>query len=175
MIKIEKFTFIIFFTLICIGFYWGFTNTLPSISRSKIVDYNKFANFQLTFKILLHNSLLGVLILLGFVSFNISNLLIFFYNGLVIGITYKSNFILQGHIKTIALIFTHGFFELYSFYLLFKLSIILNQLIINHIKSNNFINDFNSRKPAILNNFKKAIFFLTISSIIETYITPFFL
>lgn len=176
MIKVEKYTYLLFCSLLIMGFCIGYGNTLSSFKPQPTnINVTKFATIGLATKILLHNGLFSLLIILGFISFNISNVLVFFYNGLVLGISYKSAYLARGHLKTILLVFPHGIFELFAFYQFFKVSIMINQMIINHIRYNNFVEELITQKGLLLKILKKAILFLIISSFIETFITPIFL
>lgn len=148
-------------------FYLGYHSSESGIYKNLEVNLNK----EDLFRILKNNLLLGVIVLFGFLTFNLTNLSFIVFNGLLYGIAINKYSLEFGIAKTLLAILPHGIVEYTALAMLFSCSVDINITLYQFfLKSNNeFINYKTIRKIIV------AFALIALSSLIELYITPLIL
>lgn len=170
--KLSKYS-IVFFIVIFIAFV--FIGYLFLLESPLIYDSLKTFDVSLDtndlFKIMFNNLLIGVLILFGFLTFNLTNLSFIVFNGLIYGIAINKFSVEFGLLKTLLAIAPHGIVEYFGLAILFSSSVEINISIYQYFNKSsiNLVNTKTFKK--ILLGFSLIVF----SSLIEVYLTPLIL
>lgn len=171
---LNNYSWTIYLIILLLSFVLGFSNYFDLESSYKITEVEKLDSFLLFRKVLTTNFLMGIYILISFLSFNIFTVGLLSINGIYIGQIYKYLIFNIGIKKTLILLFTHGFIEVIWIILLAHIS---TKLLIQMLKMLN--NDFKTLKSFVKIFYSKqtitAFFLIFISSLIESYITIKFL
>lgn len=170
--KLPKYSIISFIILFIIFILIGyFLLSDSSIEANSIKTFDISLDANDLFKIISNNLLIGVLILFGFLTFNLTNLSFIVFNGLLYGIAinkYSSEF---GLLKTLTAIVPHGIIEYIGLAVLFSCSVEINISLYHYFNKNN-------NNPIQLKTFRKILLgfsLIVFSSLIEVYLTPLIL
>jgi uncharacterized membrane protein SpoIIM required for sporulation len=166
--KYIKYSYILFLIIFVISFSIG----LFLVENKEINNKYLLPNFQLIpkSKIFTNNILLAISLLIGFITINIQNYILIFYNGILFGIKFS---ILKNKIgieKSLVTFLPHGIIELIWFIILSSLSVKLSFLLYDYIKS-----DF-TKKIFLKELFSKKTFLyfsiVFLGILVEIYLTP---
>lgn len=170
--KLSKYSIISFisifiiFTLIGYFFMSGSSVTLDTLKTFNItLDVNDL------FKIISNNILIGVLILFGFLTFNLTNLSFIVFNNLLYGIAINKYSLEFGLLKTLTAILPHGIIEYLGLAVLFSCSVEINISLYQYFNKT-------SNNPIHQKTFKRILIgfsLIVLSSLIEVYLTPLIL
>ncbi len=170
--KLSKYSIFCFIGLFVIFTLIGyFLLSGSSIKIDSLKTFNITLDFSDLFKIISNNLLIGVLILFGFLTFNLTNLSFIVFNGLLYGIAinkYSSEF---GLLKTLTAIVPHGIIEYFGLAVLFSCSVEINISLYQYFNKKN-------NTPIQQKTFKKILIgfgLIVFSSLIEVYLTPLIL
>lgn len=164
---LNKNSFLLYSIVFIISFVLGLTN-INLRSRDISLDNVSFSNDSF-FKILLNNFLLGVSLLLGFIFFNIYNVIIIFFNGLFWGFYLNKFFSNLGLLNSIILFIPHAILE---YYWIISISVYSTKLSFDFYKFLNSGFDDNSLFKNLVSIYTlKLLSLILLSAIVESYVT----
>ncbi|NRB63745.1 MAG: stage II sporulation protein M [Saprospiraceae bacterium] len=170
--KLSKYSilyFIILFFLFALIGYFFLSENYPRSDSLK--PFHIQLNVDDLLKIMTNNLLIGVLILFGFLTLNLTNLSFIVFNGLLYGIAIHKYSLEFGLSKTLTAILPHGIFEYLGLAVLFSCSIDINISLYQYFNKQ-------STSPIqqnVMNNILIGFSLIIFSSLIEVYFTPLIL
>lgn len=156
---------LLFVISVVIGYILGYDNVddIPQNSH-RLID-----NFSLE-TVIKRNSIVFMLLMIGFISFGIINLFTLFINAVVVGIAINSFIRYFGILKCIAAFLPHGIIEIAVYIEISRLSLRTSKVFLEDIMSNfentNFIYEIKIYRYMIL------YVILICAALVEVYLTP---
>lgn len=165
-----KWAFYIFFMFFTIGFFIGVSNielyNIPTVSINKNISIDFNSIITITSK----NILLAITLLFGFLTANILNYILMFYNGIVFGLSFYTYSKILDNEKLLMIVLPHAILEITWMLLISSFSV---KLFFSFIK---FINSRYEEKEFIFllkSKMLHKLFAIVVLAIgIELFVTP---
>lgn len=170
---IEKKAWIVFLVIFLVAFLIGIlgNSNIPASTQEAITeDGMQKVGDKYFMNIIVNNLLLAVSLLLGFLTFNIYNIVALMYNGVLFGVFFNKFVGIFGVTKTLLLVAPHGLLEITWFILISAFSVRLTtgfyKLLNSNLEERSFFTLLFSRKTVML------LSLALITVLIEIFITP---
>ena len=166
-----KYSPLIFLGIFILAFVIGMSNDIPKSISITTINTNPKIDFEIIKTISIKNILLALTLLLGFLTANILNYILLFFNGLMFGMSYSTYSKIFETKQLLLIVLPHAIIEVLWMVLISSLSVKLFFYFLKYINSNYTNKDFiNLLKSKYL---FKLYFIVILAIIIELFITPF--
>lgn len=165
-----KYSPLIFLGTFILAFAIGMSNDIPKSISITTINTNPKIDFETIKTISIKNILLALTLLLGFLTANILNYILLFFNGLMFGMSYTTYSKIFKTKQLLLIVLPHAIIEVFWMVLISSLSVKLFFYFLKYINSNYTNKEFiNLLKSKYL---FKLFFIVILAIIIELFITP---
>lgn len=174
---VEKYFFLIFVSLTLLFFVFGLLSygCIDSTQKSEIINISSEQKINLFIEVLLKNLGFAILILLGFVFYNISTVVLVMYNGFVWGISFSVTSCYIGYYTTTKLVITHTILELIWIYCFAKFSFLLTEDFVSLLNRKISFEEVLQKAKTNKRYLKLGFMLLFLAVIIESFLSDYIL
>ncbi|GJQ06641.1 hypothetical protein CAPN010_07990 [Capnocytophaga cynodegmi] len=148
---------------------------VDGIQKNEITSISGDQKISLFIDVILKNLGFAILILLGFIFYNISTIVLIMYNGFMWGISFSVTSCYVGYYTTTKLVITHIVLELIWIYCFAKYSFLLTENFVHLLNRNTSVEEVWQKAKTNKYYLKLGFTLLFLAAVIESFLSDYIL